>query len=116
MAAKCDWGGCGNPGEFQIGLRLWAFSTPPQSRTTKNGLLMLTSVCVCRACSARVKPADFLLPEGKERIATGLLRAGKAPPDFTSAEIVLEPIVDAPIDLAAEARAARLAGGGIIEA
>lgn len=114
-AAKCDWGGCGRPGKFQIGLKLWALLTPGAARNDRNALKMLTSVCVCEECAPKVKPSDFLLQEGRVRIAAALAKIGKAFPDFDAAEIALEEIIDKPIDLEAEIRTANIIGKPVWE-
>lgn len=114
--AKCDWGGCGRPGEYQIGLKIWALATPKPARTERNALKMMTSVCICEECRPRITPEDFLLPQGKERIAAGLLAAGRALPDFSSAKMVFDEIVGEPVDPTAFARAAKLTGKPVWEA
>jgi hypothetical protein len=92
------WGQCGRPATAQIVLMIWSTATPRLLRNDKNCVRGLTSVTICETCKPNVKPADFLLPEGKERIATGLARAGAAPPDFTSAKLDFEEIIGEPID------------------
>jgi len=114
--AKCDWGGCGREGKWQIGLRMWSIAAPRSLRTERNALKMLVSVCICDECKPRVKVEDFLLPEGKERIAGALAKTGRAAPDFSSAEIAFEEIVGAPVDPVAVARQAKLMGKPVWEA
>lgn len=114
--AKCDWGGCGRPGDYQIGLRMWALATAAGQRTNGNSLKMLTSVCVCRECRPKVKASDFTLPEMRERVNSAMMSIGRAAPDFDAAELVFDEIIDAPVDLPAEARAAKLMGKPVWEA
>lgn len=68
-------------------------------RHDKNCLEMLTSVTVCDDCKHNVKIEDFLIPEGKERIANGLVKAGAAEPDFDNAQLRFEEIIDEPINV-----------------
>lgn len=113
--AKCDWGGCGRPGEYQIGLKIWALATPPAARTSRNAMKMLTSVCVCRECKPNVKVSDFTLPEMRVRVDNAMLRMGKAAADWGSAELAFEDVIDAPVDPEATVRAARLMGKPVWE-
>lgn len=113
--AKCDWGGCGRPGEYQIGLKIWALATPKPARTARNAVKMLTTVCVCRECKPNVKVSDFTLPEARTRVDNTLLRMGKAAADWGSAELVFEDVIDAPVDPEATVRAARLMGKPVWE-
>lgn len=99
MSSKCIWGQCGREATYQIGVHVWALQTPMILRNQGNCIKMLTSVTVCEECSSKLKVADFLLPEGKERIASGLARAGRAEPDFANAKLDLVEIIDEPIDL-----------------
>lgn len=96
MTARCLLQGCGKPAVWQVGFKIWAAGHP---RLARNCLQCLASIVVCDACRDRVDVKDFLLPEGKERIARALLAMGRAAPDFSTAELCFVPIVDTPIDV-----------------
>lgn len=113
---KCSWGGCGRDAKWQIVIKLWSLLTAKPARTDKNCIRMLSGVTICDECRERVSAQHFLLPEGRERIAQGLYRAGRSFPDFENAEVDFEPIIDRPIDPEEIVRQAKLSGGRIIEA
>jgi hypothetical protein len=112
-AGKCMWGGCGHDATAQICVKVWSLATPRLLRNEKNCLRMVTSVTICEECKANVKVEHFLLPEGKERIAQGLSRAGAAAPDFAHAALDFEEIIDRPLD---PEEIIRRSGGKVIEA
>lgn len=116
MTVKCMFGNHDAPARWQVQLRIWAHATAAPQRTKKNGALLVTSVCVCDECREKVKAIDFLLPEGRERIASGFSRAGAMPPDFNSAVLEFAEIIDRPRDMLKEAEQSRLLGGKVIEA
>lgn len=110
---KCVWGKCGRDADCQVGIKLWALSMPRMKRNEGNCIKMIHSVLVCEECRPNVKAEHFLLPEGKERITSGLLRAGKDVPDFAAAELYFIDIIDKPIDIM---EMIRTSGGKVIEA
>lgn len=113
---KCSWGGCGRAATSQIVLKVWALATAPVRRTHKNCLRMIMSVTICDDCKPKAKAEHFLLPEGRARIAAGVEKAGFAMPDFGSAEIDFDPIIDRPTDIEQIVRDARRRGQSIFEA
>lgn len=54
-------------------------------RSSNNALKMMMPLAVCPECQAKMGVENFLLPEGKRRIAAALFAVGKAPPDFDNA-------------------------------
>lgn len=96
MTHKCSWGECGRDARWQVGFKIWALGRP---KTAQNCLRMLSSVTVCDECRPKLKVEDFLLPEGRERIGSALLSLGKAIPDFNSAVLDLQEIIDEPVDV-----------------
>jgi hypothetical protein len=112
----CIWGNCGKPARWQIGILIWAIGTPTGMRTKKRAAHLMWNVTCCDECRLKAKAADFLLPEGRERIATGIHRAGGAPPDFTTAQLTFDEIVDRPVDIKETIADVKRRGGTIIEA
>jgi hypothetical protein len=112
---SCAWGGCGRTARWQIVIKIWALMTAPARRNDRNCCRLQFGVTVCDECKPNVKAADFLLPEGRARIATGLERAGVAMPDFNSAQVDFDEIVDKPLDIGAFVADVKRRGGTIIE-
>ena len=46
---------------------------------------MFMPLAICRDCSEKVEVQNFLLPEGRSRIAAAMLELGRARPDFDNA-------------------------------
>lgn len=115
MASSCQYGHCGRPARFEITLKIWALAMPPAKRNDSNCLRMMTGLGVCEECSRGVKAQNFLLPEGRARIAAGINRAGGALPDFDRAELDLVDLVDRPTDIEQMVADAKRAGGTVIE-
>lgn len=115
-ACKCSWGGCGRAATSQIVLKVWALATAPARRNNKNCLRMIMSVTICDDCKPNVKVENFLLPEGRARIAAGIEKAGGAMPDFGSAELDFEPIINKPLEIEQIVSDARRRGQSVFEA
>lgn len=97
--AKCFYGSdCVGEATGQVEIRLWALGMPMYLRNSDNCIKMLSGVVVCNECQKKIKPADMLLPEGKERIASALMRVGRAVPDFENAKLHFIEIIDEPLD------------------
>lgn len=114
--AKCDWGGCGRAGDYQIGLKVWALATPRSARTNGNAMRMLTGFCICRECRPNVKVSDFTLPETRSRVDNAMLRMGRAVADWDAAELTFEDIIDTPVDIESQIRTAKIMGKPVWEA
>jgi len=106
------WGGCGRDATAQVCIKVWSTATPPLLRTAKNCVRMLSGVTICKECKASVKAEYNLLPESTGRIANGLSRAGFVSPDFTSAQLDFDEIIDTPVD---PVEFARRGGAKILE-
>jgi len=113
---KCMYGQCGRPARWQIVIKLWALLMPRSVRNEKKCVRMLSGVTVCDDCRPNVNAQNFLLPEGRARIAQGLARAGAAVPDFATAAVDFEPIIDKPVDPEQLIRDVCRRGGSVIEA
>lgn len=90
-SAKCAWGQCGRDATQRIGFKLYALGFPKIDRYS---LTYWASVSVCDECKPEVKIEHFLLPEGKERIASAMLAMGRQIPDFTTGELKFQDLDD----------------------
>lgn len=88
---RCDRAGCIEPAKYQIGFKLWAAGYPQRET---NCLRALTGLCVCEQHRADSRADDLLTTEGKEMIGNAILAAGKALPDFASAQLEFMPVFD----------------------
>ncbi len=92
--ADCMSKGCAHKATVQIGFRVWA----PGPKLTHNALDALTGLVLCDACAADATPDDIIPPEGRQIMLHAIRSAGKANPDWNTAELVLAPIIGEPID------------------
>lgn len=108
-------------------MKVWALTTPPGMRTSKNAAKMLTSIVVCDECKDNVHVSHIITPEGKallnalgaaharapharsfwKRIAQPFSKVGRAWPDYDSIVLDFQEIIDEPVDLEREYRAQR---------
>ncbi len=95
----CDRTDCKNEAEYQVGMRIWSLATDPKKYTSKNCLSALTSICVCQECQPEVKVEDFLGVDKRSEIAATIARMGRGLPNFSSAQLHFEPIIDEPQDV-----------------
>lgn len=93
---KCARKGCTGDARWQLGFKVYAAGFP---KTARNCLRPRFDLGVCQACSEKIDLADYLTPDGKERLQNALLARGLAPVDFSTAELELHPILDGRLDM-----------------
>lgn len=79
----CHSDGCGKRGEYVLRIKLWAkvdraHAYPP--------LESIFNIFACEDHRYDVGASEFWTDEGKRRITAGIRAAGRADPDFDSAE------------------------------
>jgi hypothetical protein len=102
---KCNVTLCPKTARWQIGFRVWPSGLT--KRVKGNSVEGLTGVCVCDEHVIR-DPEKFFTTRGKNMIAAGFLQAGRAMPDFSTAQIIHTEITDG--DPIGPAQAAQLGG------
>lgn len=58
---------------------------PPLPHAASSAARSAMPLATCEACQSKVSVQNFLLPEGRDKIASGFIRAGRAIPDFDRA-------------------------------
>lgn len=87
----CDRDGCGKPARFQI---KQLFRMMWQRGKGKPLVEALTNLCVCEDHRRETTVADVMDGEGRSATLAFLASRGVAMPDFDTAEIAFEPLLD----------------------
>lgn len=81
--AVCGHEGCGRPGEMTLQITLWARG---RAKGSHDPMVCHMTLRRCPSHCWEVKPESFWLPESRAMISRAVRAAGRAEPDFDTAE------------------------------
>lgn len=86
---KCDVGTCPNPAAYQVGALMWAQG---MRKGSHEPMPILSSLACCESHKKFPTIKNCFPIEAQAEIRQKAYEAGKKPPDFSTAEILLSPI------------------------